>query len=1130
LRRVFSILAVAAILGLVSSASAAFQPVRRSFGELEIPRVRAGQVVVPKGHANGRVTMIVTLTQPPLAAHSERSLFGVSATRRLDVDSAGSRAYLASLARAQAKAVAELHRAIPEAMVGRRLRIILDALTVTLPAKKLPALYRLGFVARVYPSLRFTQSLDNSPSLIGATAFTNATGANGTGIRIAIVDDGIDQKSTFFDSTGYSYPPGFPRGQTGYTTPKVIVARAYPGPGSGKQGLLPFDPKESFHGTHVAGIAAGDAGTTAPAGPDHPEVKGLSGVAPRAYLGSYRVFNVPTPVGDSAYTPQIVAAFEDAVADGMQVINFSGGGPMNDPRNDALVAAVHNVAAAGVVPVISAGNDRDDFGLGSVGAPGTAPDAISVAAVSNTHVFAPALTVGAPAGIAPIAFNRGSGTTPAAWASSDQRLVDVGTIVGTDGKPVDRYLCGPGADVEAPTSTLPAGSLDGSIALVSRGYCTFASKASRAKAAGAIGIVYVDNRPGEANPVPVTVAVPAGMIADADGAALRAAVQKTGGRAVVRVGRDPLEIQTGRGGTPTSFSSGGLAPFTHDLKPDVAAPGGSILSSTVTSTVGEPFAVFDGTSMAAPHVAGAAALLLQRHPGWSAAQVKSALMATAGPAWGDTNRTTEASVLLEGAGLIDVGRADRPLVFTDPQSLSFRLLDVTRGAAYRTLAVTVSDVGGGFGTWAVELAPQAATAGAQLDLSPSLTIAPGGYGVLTAVARADAAAVPGDDYGFIVLRRGTDTRRIPYEFTVEKPGLASVTPVPLELDQIGNTRSGESKANAYRWPAAPFGPPASYTGPPTDETGAEQLYVTQLERPTLNAGVAVISQSPDSLIDPFFLGSPDENDVMGYTGTPVNVNGYLSTYRVDVQAAGVQYPVQGRYYVAVDSGLDDFTGKSLAGSYLLHFWRDDVTPPTARIVTTTVSAGRPTIVARALDRQAGVDPLSLTFAYGRVQVGATAYDPVSGLAVIPLPTSVPELGAGTPQTTLVAWDFQENKNVDQAGTITSILPNTTFVTRKLRVVNRPTVTWLLPSPGDCAAAKTELLVVAGATRKIANVRFSVDGRTIGTVETGAAGLYAKTWSSKGLAPGKHTLLAVVTDASGATASATHAVRACTKKQ
>ena len=68
----------------------------------------------------------------------------------------------------------------------------------------------------------------------------------------------------------------------------------------------------------------------------------------------------------------------------MNVINFSGGGPQIDPANDALIEAIHNVAAAGVVPVIAAGNDRDDFGAGSAGSPGSAPDAISVAAVSNT--------------------------------------------------------------------------------------------------------------------------------------------------------------------------------------------------------------------------------------------------------------------------------------------------------------------------------------------------------------------------------------------------------------------------------------------------------------------------------------------------------------------------------------------------------------------------------------------------------------------------------------------------------------------------------------------------------------------------------------------------------------------------
>jgi minor extracellular serine protease Vpr len=1130
LRRSSVLLAFAAALVLSAAAPAALQPVRRNFGELQIPRVRAGTIAVPPRHAAGRVTVLVTLDQPPLAAYFGRQVAAAAGPRSLDVRTAASRAYLAKLSRLQTRAAAELHRAIPEAALSRRLRVILDALTVELPIKKLPRLYRLGFVNRVYPSARFTLSLDDSPALIGATAFSHATGATGQGVKIAVVDDGIDQTSPFFDPAGYAYPPGFPRGQRSYTTPKVIVARAYPGPGSGKAGRLPLDRKASFHGTHVAGIAAGDAGTTAPAGPDHPEVHGLSGVAPGAWLGSYRVFNVPTPVGNSAYTPQIVAAFEDAVSDGMDVINFSGGGPMNDPANDALVEAVHNVAAAGVVPVISAGNDRDDFGLGSVGAPGTAPDAISVAAVSNTHVFAPVLTVSAPAGLPPIPFNRGASSTPPAWGTIDQRLVDVGTIVGTDGKPVDHYLCGPSNNVEAPASTLPAGSLTGSIALVSRGYCTFVSKSLRAKAAGAEGIVLVDNRPGEANGVPLRLAIPSAMVADVDGARLRAAIADTGGRATVRVGSTPVEIQTGRGGTPTSFSSAGLTPFGHDLKPDVSAPGGSILSSTLRETIGEPFAVFDGTSMAAPHVAGAAALLRQRHPAWGAPEIKSALMSTAGPAWGNTSRTAEASVLLEGAGLIDVGRADNPMVFTEPPSLSFHYLNVNHGDAARPLLSTISDAGGGYGTWQVELQPQSATAGTTIDLPGSITIAPGGDAVLTVVARASASAVAGDDYGFVVLRKGDVTRRIPYAFTVERPGLESVTAVKLKPLQAGDTRSGPSRANVYRWPAAPFGPPPSYVGPPTDENGAEQLYVTDLAQPAVNMGVAVVLQTPNSLIDPFFLGSRDENDITGYTGTPVNVNGYLFHYRADVQAAGIQYPRQGQYYVAVDSGHNEFTGTSLAGRYLLRSWLSDVTPPLAAMITTTVAAGRPTIAVRTLDLQAGVDPLSLVIAYGRVLVGAAAYDPVSGVAIFPLPAVAPKLKPGRAPMILVSGDFQEDKNVDQAGEITSILPNTTFVPVRLKVVKRPTVAWLAPDRGECAAARTSLLVVASASKRIRHVRFLVDDKPIATIRRGAAGLYAATWTTKGLAVGRHRLQALVADSGGATSTASVGVKICGKKK
>src|ERR687886_474035 len=228
--------------------------------------------------------------------------------------------------------------------------------------RRLAALTRLDAVTRVYPSIQYTLNLNKSPSVIGADVLHATTGANGNGIKIGVVDDGVDQTNPFLRPEGFAYPAGFPRGDLRFTSPKVIVAKAFPGPGSGKPGRLPVDRRASFHGTHVAGIAAGDANTDAPAGPDHPAVSGLSGVAPRAWLGNYRVFTVPTPIGHVANTPEIVAAFEAAVKDGMNVINFSGGGPQIDPADDALIAAVHGTVAAGVVTVIASGNDRDDFG------------------------------------------------------------------------------------------------------------------------------------------------------------------------------------------------------------------------------------------------------------------------------------------------------------------------------------------------------------------------------------------------------------------------------------------------------------------------------------------------------------------------------------------------------------------------------------------------------------------------------------------------------------------------------------------------------------------------------------------------------------------------------------------------
>src|SRR5207244_11660608 len=130
--------------------------------------------------------------------------------------------------------------------------------------------------------------------------------------------------------------------------------------------------------------------------------------------------------GDFAETPEIAAAFESAVADGMDVINFSGGGPETDPSNDAMIETIRNVAAAGVVPVIAAGNDRDDFGLGTVQSPGSAPDAITVAAVSNDEVFAPTLSAtaaGAPASVREVPYQPDSNALRPGAAT----LVDVGS-------------------------------------------------------------------------------------------------------------------------------------------------------------------------------------------------------------------------------------------------------------------------------------------------------------------------------------------------------------------------------------------------------------------------------------------------------------------------------------------------------------------------------------------------------------------------------------------------------------------------------------------------------------------------------------------------------------------------------
>jgi minor extracellular serine protease Vpr len=1129
-RRSTALLSFVAALAVAVPASAELRPIDRTRGEIELPRVRAGTIAMPKGHANGRVRVIVQLRRPPLARWS-RDLSGRTAPRKLSVSSASSRAYLAQLARDQQAAVAQLRQAIPEARVSRRYRVVLNGFAADLPVTALPRLVRLGFAQRVSPNIRYTLATNESPALVDAVEYTAATGAAGEGVKIGVVDDGVDPANPFFDPSGFQYPSGFPKGGRRWTSPKVIVARVFPGPNSGRSGRLAVDPRASYHGTHVAGIAAGVAGAVAREGDDHPRTDGLRGVAPRAWIGNYRVFTVPTPVGNVANTAEIVAAFEAAVGDGMDVINFSGGGAESEPANDALIEAVENTAAAGVLPVIAAGNDRDDFGFGTVGSPGTAADALSVAAASNTQVFSPALALAAadaPESLRRVPFRPAAGEeTPERWASTDQTLVDVGTIVGTDGRPVDRLLCGPpGAPNSGPVN-LPSGSLTGAIALASRGTCTFLSKARRARAAGAVGLVLVDNRSGEANTIPIELLIPAGMIADADGARLRAFLASRGGRAAVRIRTETERITTGRGGVITSFSSAGPSAFRHALKPDVSAPGGQILSAT-NQRFGGPFAVFDGTSMAAPHAAGAVALLLQRHPSWSPRQVKSALVGSAGTAWADTARTVEAPVTLGGSGLIDIDAADDPRVFTDPVSFSFGDLKASAGPQTRARVLRLEDAGGGAGTWQVEVRVQSATAGASLEVPPLVSVAPGGDAHLTAVARTTADAAEGENFGFVLLRKDAVVRKLPYFFLVTRPGLEQVPVRPLRDAQTGSTADGASHVGVYRYPTWPFGPAPAYGTPGMDQDGSEDLYMLRLDQPVANFGAAVLVSSAGAVIDPWVLGSRDENDVQGQAGTPVNVNNLTFGFGLDIGAAGAALATPGDYYVSVDSGRNEFSGRRQAGRYVLTSWVNDVTPPIILPITTRTSVGRPTIAVRVIDGlfrpESGVDPVSLAIGYRGVLVAAAAYDPLTGIAVFPLPRQAPRLRAGKTRAIVLASDLQEAKNV--ASVSDEVLPNTSVAGVELRVVRGPAVTWLAPERRECVQRRARLLVLASSDVGVRSVGFFDGRQSIALDRRGSAGVYDGTWPTGRERAGRHVLRAVVTDAKGRRAVAERAVRVC----
>ena len=145
-----------------------------------------------------------------------------------------------------------------------RYRLVANGFAVDLPRSQVSRLRGISGVREVFASTSYGPQLDRSPGQIGAqTLWGSNLATAGQGVKIGIIDTGVDERHTFFDPTGYTMPAGFPRGQTEYTSAKVIVARAFAPPGAPALAREAFDPDESSHGTHVAGIAAGNHDTEA---------------------------------------------------------------------------------------------------------------------------------------------------------------------------------------------------------------------------------------------------------------------------------------------------------------------------------------------------------------------------------------------------------------------------------------------------------------------------------------------------------------------------------------------------------------------------------------------------------------------------------------------------------------------------------------------------------------------------------------------------------------------------------------------------------------------------------------------------------------------------------------------------
>jgi subtilisin family serine protease len=540
-----------------------------------------------------------------------------------------------------------------------------------------PMVERAEYNALYHPNLSESYKIINA-----SDAWTAAGGraAAGSGIKIGDIDTGIDHNHPFFDPTGFSYPPGFPKCDAAdstthtvdsnceYVSPKVIVAKVFYNKAH-QQGLDAQAIQD--HGTHTAGIAAGVTGKTAVV--NGVSIDDMSGIAPGAFLGNYNVF--PGNVLN-ARSEDILNAVDAAVADGMDVLNLSLGGTFHG-NNDLLAIGLDNAVDAGVVVAVAAGNSGP--GPSTLESPGRARKIITVGASTNQHF------VGQP-----FTYPASGGTT-------------IGAAVGDfPALPTASYDL---FDTHSNGCTSVDPGASGKLAIIDRGVCTFSTKVRNAIAAGAVGVVVINNVAGD----PTAMAkdggggddLPAVMIGLNEGAALRASGETTASAVATF-----QEFITANKDILAGFSSQGPTLVDLAVKPDLTSVGVNVLSSI--TCVGKPdtcpgdgsgWAFFSGTSMSTPHIAGSAAVLLDLHSDWSPAQVKSALVNRADLVVKDAQTGIhDIGPTAQGAGRENLSVAADATTWLDPVSASFGQVTIGHPTS---LTITLSNPTGTDETFSV---------------------------------------------------------------------------------------------------------------------------------------------------------------------------------------------------------------------------------------------------------------------------------------------------------------------------------------------------------------------------------------------------------------------------------------------